>query len=139
MTLRRAVIVLLALLVIAGPAAGIVSAQAKEMFVPSTVYRTGAYAPSGIPFANGLWDYLTVINERDGGVNGVRLVVEECETQYATKQGGARYERLKCKNGGALDVKPRRSRNTSRVYHPPGNGQIVRPYCGGPLVPEPAA
>ncbi len=36
MTLRRAVIVLLALLVIAGPAAGIVSAQAKEMFVPST-------------------------------------------------------------------------------------------------------
>src|SRR5258708_38869315 len=106
MTLRCAVIVLLALLVIAGPAAGIVSAQAKEMFVPSTVYRTGAYAPSGIPFANGLWDYLTMINERDGGVNGVRLVWEECETQYDTKQGVECYERLKGKNGGAMVFNP---------------------------------
>ena len=54
MTLRRVMIALLAVVVIAAPAAGTVSAQAKEMFIPSTVYRTGPYAPSGTPFANGL-------------------------------------------------------------------------------------
>ena len=97
MTLRRITIALLAAIVIAAPAAGTVSAQAKEMFVPSTVSRTGPYAPSGTPFANGLWDYLTMLNERDGGINGVRLVVEECETQYDTKQGVECYERLKGK------------------------------------------
>src|SRR5262249_24560090 len=59
-------------------------AQTKEMFVPSMVYRTGPYAPSGTPLANGFWDYMTLINERDGGVNGVKLLVEECETQYDT-------------------------------------------------------
>ena len=70
MTLRRVMTALLAAAVIAIPLAGTVSAQAKEMFIPSLVYRTGPYAPSGIPFANGLWDYLTMLNERDGGVNG---------------------------------------------------------------------
>ena len=28
-------------------------AQAKEQFFPALVYRTGAYAPNGVPFANG--------------------------------------------------------------------------------------
>ncbi|HTI56169.1 MAG TPA: ABC transporter substrate-binding protein [Verrucomicrobiae bacterium] len=106
MTLRRVMIALLTAIVIAAPAAGTVSAQAKEMFIPSTVYRTGPYAPSGTPFANGLWDYLTMLNERDGGVNGVRLVVEECETQYDTKQGVECYERLKGKSGGAMVFNP---------------------------------
>ena len=30
-----------------------VFAQAKEQFFPSLAYRTGAYAPNGVPFANG--------------------------------------------------------------------------------------
>jgi len=89
---------LLAAVVIAAPLAGAVAAQAKEMFIPSLVYRTGPYAPSGIPFANGLWDYLTMLNERDGGINGVKLVFDECETQYDTKQGVECYERVKGKN-----------------------------------------
>ena len=33
-------------------------AQAKEQFFPVLVYRTGAYAPNGTPFANGYVDYL---------------------------------------------------------------------------------
>ena len=106
MTLRRVMIALLAAAVIAVPLAGTVSAQAKEMFIPSLVYRTGPYAPSGTPFANGLWDYLAMLNERDGGVNGVRLVVEECETQYDTKQGVECYERLKGKGAGAVVFNP---------------------------------
>ncbi len=69
----------------------------NEQFVPRLVYRTGAYAPNGIPFANGAADYLTLLNERDGGINGVKIVMEECETGYATDKGVECYERLKGK------------------------------------------
>jgi branched-chain amino acid transport system substrate-binding protein len=69
----------------------------NEQFVPALVYRTGAYAPNGIPFANGVADYWTLINERDGGINGVKLIFEECETGYATDKGVECYERLKGK------------------------------------------
>ncbi len=72
-------------------------AQANEQFIPALVYRTGAYAPNGIPFANGVADYWTLINERDGGINGVKLIFEECETGYATDKGVECYERLKGK------------------------------------------
>jgi branched-chain amino acid transport system substrate-binding protein len=72
-------------------------AQANEQFVPVLVYRTGAYAPNGVPWANGFVDYLKLINERDGGVGGVKLTYEECETGYATDRGVECYERLKGK------------------------------------------
>jgi len=97
MRARELLIGLLTAAVIAVPMVMSAAAQPKEMFVPSTVYRTGPYAPSGTPFANGFWDYLALINERDGGVNGIKLLVEECETQYDTKQGVECYERLKGK------------------------------------------
>src|SRR4029434_1797329 len=42
----------------------------------------------------------------DGGINGVKLVVEECETQYDTKQGVECYERLKGESGGAMAFNP---------------------------------
>ena len=68
-----------------------------EQFVPSLVYRTGPYAPNGIPFANGVIDYWNLLNERDGGINGVKLTPEECETGYATDKGVECYERMKSK------------------------------------------
>ena len=69
-------------------------AQAKEQFFPVLVYRTGAYAPNGTPFANGYVDYLKLTNAR-GGINGVKIAYEECETAYATDKGVECYERLK--------------------------------------------
>ena len=75
-----------------------VAKAADTIFMPGLVYRTGAYAPNGIPFANGMKDYLTLINERDGGVNGVKIVHEECETGYNTKVGVECYEKMKSKN-----------------------------------------
>ncbi len=36
----------------------VATAQTKEQFFPVLVYRTGAYAPNGVPFANGYVDYL---------------------------------------------------------------------------------
>jgi branched-chain amino acid transport system substrate-binding protein len=79
----------------------------NEQFIPNLVYRTGAYAPNGIPFANGRADYYTLINERDGGINGVKIVFEECDTGYATDRGVECYERLKRKGPtGAAYVLP---------------------------------
>ncbi len=69
----------------------------NEQYVPALVYRTGPYAPNGIPFANGVIDYWNMINERDGGINGVKLTPEECETGYATDKGVECYERMKGK------------------------------------------
>jgi branched-chain amino acid transport system substrate-binding protein len=80
-------------------------AQAKEQFFPMLVYRTGAYAPNGVPFANGMADYFKLVNAK-GGINGVKLVFEECETGYATDRGVECYERLKGKNGGATVFQP---------------------------------
>lgn len=80
-------------------------AQAKEQFFPVLSYRTGAYAPNGVPWANGYVDYLKLVNAR-GGVNGVKLSFEECETGYATDRGVECYERLKGKNGGASVFHP---------------------------------
>src|SRR4029079_4513543 len=69
----------------------------NEQFFPELVYRTGPYAPNGIPFANGYADYLNLLNARDGGINGVKITFEECETGYATDRGVECYERLKGK------------------------------------------
>ena len=106
MNIRRWFIGVSIAALVGGLAAGAALAQGKEVFVPLLVYRTGPYAPSGIPIANGLVDYFSLINERDGGVNGVKLTWEECETQYDTKQGVECYERLKGKSGGAAVVNP---------------------------------
>jgi len=99
--------VLLGLAILAlllGPLAIAGSAQTKDAFIPLLVYRTGPYAPSGIPIANGFVDYFALLNDRDSGINGVKIAWEECETQYDTKQGVECYERLKGK--GALLVNP---------------------------------
>jgi branched-chain amino acid transport system substrate-binding protein len=80
------------------------AAAQNEQFIPSLVYRTGAYAPNGIPIANGIADYYKLVNARDGGINGVKIVWEECDFGYATDRGVECYERLKGKGptGAAL-------------------------------------
>ena len=80
-------------------------AQAKEQFFPALPYRTGPYAPNGVPWANGYIDYLKLTNAR-GGINGVKVIWEECETAYATDRGVECYERLKGKHGGATVFQP---------------------------------
>jgi branched-chain amino acid transport system substrate-binding protein len=46
----------------------------------------------------GIIDYFNLVNQ-SGGVNGVKISWEECETEY--NAGVECYERLKTKNGGA--------------------------------------
>ncbi|KAI5916562.1 ABC transporter substrate-binding protein [Thauera sp. 2A1] len=76
--------------------------QANEQFFPLLVYRTGAYAPNGTPWANGKQDYVKYINAT-GGINGVKIAYEECETGYATDKGVECYERLKGKKATLID------------------------------------
>ena len=75
---------------------------AGDQFVGALVYRTGPYAPAGIPYADGFSDYLNLLNTRDGGVNGVKLDVEECDFGYNTDKGVECYERLKNKGSTGM-------------------------------------
>jgi len=86
---------------VAAPAA----AQEKVQFFPVLSGRTGPVAPNATPWANGHNDYMALINAR-GGINGVKTLVEECETAYATDRGVECYERLKGKHGGATVFQP---------------------------------
>src|SRR6476659_10121219 len=90
-------ILILTAAVLSGAAFSAPTAAQNEQFIPILSYRTGPYAVNGAPFANGAADYISLINERDGGINGVKLLFEECETGYATDKGVECYERLKGK------------------------------------------
>src|SRR6201995_2790448 len=73
------------------------SAQGS-IYIPLLTYRTGGFAVSGVQIGSGMADYLNMLNERDGGIGGVKLNVEECETGYDTKKGVECYEQVKGKN-----------------------------------------
>ncbi|ABY31879.1 ABC transporter substrate-binding protein [Methylorubrum extorquens] len=70
-------------------------AQAAKQYIPLATYRVGAYASSGTPVWGGTIDYLRYLNEVEGGINGVKLTWEECETEWAVEKGVECYERLK--------------------------------------------
>jgi branched-chain amino acid transport system substrate-binding protein len=68
-----------------------------SLFIQSNSYRTGPFSGSGVAVADGIADYITMLNERDGGVNGVKIKFEECETGYDTKKSVECYEQGKSK------------------------------------------
>src|SRR5215475_2184889 len=82
-------------------------AAADAQFLPVLGAREGAQRSSQIPLANGFIDYVTLLNVRDGGINGVPLVWEECETVSDVPRGLECYERLKAKGStGAAAFHP---------------------------------
>ncbi len=80
-----------------------VSAE-DTLYIPSLSYRTGPFAGAGGPISNGFADYFNMLNERDGGIGGAKLVVEECETAYNAQKGVECYEATK--GNGALAYNP---------------------------------
>jgi branched-chain amino acid transport system substrate-binding protein len=68
-----------------------------EQFLAILGVREGAQRSGQIPLANGFIDYVTLLNARDGGINGVTLVWEECETVFDVPRGIECYERLKAR------------------------------------------
>src|SRR6478735_3466049 len=96
MDLRRMVIGLIAGAALGGGLAVSDALAQNEQFIPRLVYRTGPYAPNGIPFADGYADYIEMLNARDGGLNGDN-----------NDKGVECYERLKAKGPtGASVVDP---------------------------------
>src|SRR5215207_11394157 len=84
--------------------ASVLPAAAQDsIYVPLLTYRTGPFAGSGIPIADGMHDYLRMLNERDGGIGGVKIAIEECETGYDTKKGVECYESIKGKNPAVVN------------------------------------
>ena len=79
-------------------------AAAGEQFIPVLAVREGALRSFYIPQANGFIDYVTLLNARDGGINGVTLVWEECETVYDVPRGIECYERLKAKRAAVFPM-----------------------------------
>ncbi len=87
--------------------AGIAHAQTNEQFVPMNGYWVGPYAAGGSGIFGGMIDYLAMLNARDGGINGVKITWEKCETEYNNARGVECYERTKKKGStGATLVHP---------------------------------
>ena len=74
------------------------------LYIPMFTYRTGPFAPGGSKIANGLTAYFEMISKRDGGIEGQKIIWEECEFGYKTDRGVECYERLKGK--GSLISNP---------------------------------
>nr|WP_198980895.1 ABC transporter substrate-binding protein [Herbaspirillum sp. ASV7] len=85
-------------------AAGLLSAavpalaQTGDQFIAIPSYRVGPYGTNGQSYYGGYVDYLNYVNLKEGGVNGVKLSWEECETEYNNAKGVECYERMKNKN-----------------------------------------
>jgi branched-chain amino acid transport system substrate-binding protein len=104
--MKRTSIVISALGLAVAGFAGTAAAQ-NEQFIPANFYWVGPYAPGGSGFGGGMIDYFAMLNARDGGINGVRLTWEKCETEYRNDRGVECYERSKKKGPtGATVVHP---------------------------------
>lgn len=77
--------------------AGIMAAAPAmaDLTLPHLSYRTGPYAANGTQYADGFNDYFTLLNERDGGIGGEKILTPECETAYNTEKGVECYEATK--------------------------------------------
>jgi branched-chain amino acid transport system substrate-binding protein len=105
---KRTVRPFAAVVAAAGLAVAAAGAQAQqEQFIPANFYWVGPYAPGGSGFGGGMIDYFAMLNARDGGINGVKLTWEKCETEYNNARGVECYERSKKKGPtGATVVHP---------------------------------
>ena len=59
-------------------------AAAGEQFLPVLGAREGGQRFVAIPHANGYIDYLTLLNARDGGINGVTLGLGRVRNRLST-------------------------------------------------------
>ncbi len=107
MKLKNLLVATVSAVVLAAPFTVSKAAAEGEQFIPMLAYRVGPYAAGGSGMFGAFEDYLALLNARDGGINGVKLTWEECETEYNSDRGVECYERLK-NNGptGATVVNP---------------------------------
>lgn len=80
------------------------TAQADTQYFPIPSMRVGPYNAMGTGIYGGQIDYLNYVNIKYGGVNGVKLVWEECETEYNAARNVECYQRLMTKDGQKMLV-----------------------------------
>ena len=83
-------------------------------------------------------DYMKMLNTRDGGVNGVKLFWEKCETQYQNDRIVECYERMKNRGAGMALFHPMSTGGTYSVFERAAedrNPGAQRSATGGPTPP----
>jgi branched-chain amino acid transport system substrate-binding protein len=70
------------------------TAAAQEQYFPIPSSRVGPYSAMGTGYYGGIIDYLNYVNVKHGGVNGVKLVWAECETEYNAARTVECFQRL---------------------------------------------
>jgi branched-chain amino acid transport system substrate-binding protein len=75
--------------------------DSNKQYFPIASYRVGPYAASGASIWAGMIDYFRYVNEVEGGINGVPIVWQECETEWTAEKGIECYERQKNGLNGA--------------------------------------
>jgi branched-chain amino acid transport system substrate-binding protein len=109
------------------------AAQADGISIWSLLDRDGPSAAAIAPAADGLRDYLAMINARDGGVNGIALAYEECGTGLAAEASAGCYDKAKgsaivilpWSPAVALDVLPKASRDGIPLLAPGGGPAML--------------
>jgi branched-chain amino acid transport system substrate-binding protein len=69
-------------------------AQGQEQYFGIPSSRVGPYSAMGTGYYGGIIDYLNYVNLKFGGVNGVKLTWQECETEYNAARTVECYQRL---------------------------------------------
>lgn len=109
----------------AGLAGQVAAQDEKDMqFFPVNAYWTGPYAAGGSAFGGGMIDYMKMLNARDGGINGVQLFWEKCETQYKNDRIVECYERMKGRGAGMPFFHPMSTGGTYAVFERAEQDQI---------------
>ena len=79
-------------------------AQAKEtQYFPIPSSRVGPYSAMGTGYYGAQIDYMNYVNAT-GGINGVMLTWQECETEYNAAKTVECYQRLMTKDGQKMVV-----------------------------------
>jgi branched-chain amino acid transport system substrate-binding protein len=81
---------------------GTAIAQERQQWLPLICLRTGPHFPGGnrASICDGMKDYFDHINHK-GGIDGIKLKWEECDSDYHHPREVECYERTKTKHGGA--------------------------------------
>src|SRR5438876_10792054 len=77
------------------PAAIATAYAADGIYVPLLSSSTGPYAGSGTPIANGISDYLNMLNRRDGRIGREKNSIHRAVTGYDAKQHRECYGPMK--------------------------------------------
>ena len=69
----------------------------RIIYTPLASYRLGPYAAGGTGYYGGEIDFFKWINLKYGGINGIPIVWDECETEWSDARGVTCYMRYKNK------------------------------------------